>query len=90
MKLSSKENLFLLIFSKEETDQEAVDIRQKCEDYVLNINDLQSEILIVKNPTRRVNEKNRSVNLFNDQCSSIVDFILQSRDFIRCYFIRFR
>ena len=44
------------IFSKEETDEEAVNIRQKCEDYVLNINDLQSEILVVKNPTRRVNQ----------------------------------
>ena len=46
-----------LYFSKEETDQEAIDIRQKCEDYVLSINDLQSQILVVKTPIRRVNKK---------------------------------
>ena len=40
--------------SKEETDQEAVEIRQKCEDYVLSINDLQSEVLVIKTPIRRV------------------------------------
>lgn len=44
-----------MYFSKEETDQEAVEIRQKCEDYVLSINDLQSQILVVKTPIRRVN-----------------------------------
>lgn len=49
------------VFSKEETDEEAVNIRQKCEDYVLNINDLQSEILVVKNPTRRVNQSLHSI-----------------------------
>ena len=42
------------LFSKEETDQEAVDIRQKCEDHVLNVNNLQSEILVIKTPIRRV------------------------------------
>ena len=41
-------------FSKDETDQDAVEIRQKCEDYVLRINDLQSQILVVKTPIRRV------------------------------------
>lgn len=41
-------------FSKQETDQEAVDIREKCEDYVLSINDLQNSILVIKTPTRRV------------------------------------
>jgi hypothetical protein len=49
-------------FSKEETDQEAVEIRQKCEDYVININDLQNEILVVKKPHRRVrHDKKRTI-----------------------------
>lgn len=48
-------NIYIYIFSKEETDQEAVEIRQKCEDYVLNINELQNQILIIKTPIRRVN-----------------------------------
>jgi hypothetical protein len=49
--------IIFLCFSKEETDQEAVDIRQKCEDYVINISELQSQILVVKTPIRRVNLK---------------------------------
>lgn len=61
----------MIDFSKEETDQEAMDIRQKCEDYVLNINDLQSEILVVKNPTRRVNE-NSSMKICHDRCSRLL------------------
>ncbi len=43
-----------MFFSKDETDQEAIEIRQKCEDYVLNINELQNQILIIKTPHRRV------------------------------------
>jgi hypothetical protein len=43
-----------LLSSKDETDQEAVDIRQQCEDHVLTINDLQNEILVIKTPMRRV------------------------------------
>lgn len=42
-------------FSKDETDQDAMEIREKCEDYVLNISDLQNQILVVKTPIRRVN-----------------------------------
>jgi len=41
-------------FSKEETDEEAVEIRQKCEEYVINIHELQNQILVIKNPSRRV------------------------------------
>jgi hypothetical protein len=52
-----KYSVRFLCFSKEETDEEAVEIRQKCEDYVLSINDLQSQILFVKTPIRRVNSK---------------------------------
>ncbi|CAF1498579.1 unnamed protein product, partial [Adineta ricciae] len=48
--------------NKEETDQEAVEIRRKCEDYVLNINDLQSQILVVKTPTRRISFFNRDIS----------------------------
>ncbi len=43
-------------FRKEEADQEAVEIREKCEDYVVNINDLQNQILVVKSPHRRVRD----------------------------------
>ncbi len=43
-------------FRKEEADQEAVEIRGKCEDYVVNINDLQNQILVVKSPHRRVRD----------------------------------
>lgn len=43
-------------FSKEETDEEAIEIRQKCEDYVININDLQNQILFIKTPRRRVSQ----------------------------------
>ncbi|CAF1503942.1 unnamed protein product [Adineta steineri] len=50
------------LHSKEETDQEAVDIRQKCEDYVLSINDLQSQILVVKTPIRRISFFNRDIS----------------------------
>ena len=46
--------MILFYFSKEETDQEAVEIRQKCEEYVLSINELQSQILVIKTPVRRV------------------------------------
>lgn len=56
--------LMNIYFSKEETDQEAVNIRQKCEDYVLNISELQSQILIVKTPIRRVNTMNISSKVY--------------------------
>ncbi|CAF4379977.1 unnamed protein product, partial [Adineta steineri] len=39
--------------SKEETDEESMDIRKKCEDCVVNLNDLQNQILIVKTPHHR-------------------------------------
>ncbi len=59
---SIKFDIFFLDFSKEETDQEAVEIREKCEDYVININDLQNEILVVKKPHRRVrHNKKRTI-----------------------------
>jgi len=47
-------------FSKEETDEEAVEIRQKCEEYVININQLQNQILVIKTPYRRVRRNMKS------------------------------
>ncbi|CAF3698261.1 unnamed protein product [Rotaria sordida] len=51
-----------ILHSKEETDQEAIEIRQKCEEYVLSVNDLQSRILIVKTPIRRISFFNRDIS----------------------------
>jgi hypothetical protein len=45
-------------FRKEETDQESNEIRQKCEEYVVNINNLQNQVLFIKTPHRRVNLNN--------------------------------
>lgn len=76
-------------FSKEETDQEAVDIRQKCEDYVLSINDLQSEVLVIKTPIRRV--KNRRLFVTHrDGMLFILDLVFQSRHLFGCDFLGFR
>lgn len=47
---------YSIYFSKDEADQEAIDIRQRCDDYVLNLNDLQNQILVVKTPQRCVND----------------------------------
>ena len=47
--------LLFMFFSKNETDEEAVDIRKNCEDSVVTINDLQNQILVVRTPHRRVN-----------------------------------
>ncbi|CAF4499977.1 unnamed protein product, partial [Didymodactylos carnosus] len=47
---------------KEETDQEAMDIRQKCEDYVVSVNELESHILLVKTPIRRLSFYNRDIS----------------------------
>ncbi|CAF4235657.1 unnamed protein product, partial [Rotaria magnacalcarata] len=47
---------------KEETDQEAIEIRQRCEEYVLSVNDLQNRILIVKTPIRRISFFNRDIS----------------------------
>ena len=32
-----------------------MEIRQKCEDYVVNVYNLQNQILVIKTPHRRVN-----------------------------------
>lgn len=68
-------------FSKDETDQEAVEIRQKCEDYVININDLQNEILIIKKPIRRVNNIIIK-SIYSTIISNDVFFLFQFSDFI--------
>ncbi len=41
-------------FRKEEADSEVIEIRQKCEEYVININQLENQILVIKTPYRRV------------------------------------
>ena len=43
-------------FSKEETDGEANEIREKCEENVLQIHHLQNQILVVKTPHHRVSK----------------------------------
>ncbi|CAF4374347.1 unnamed protein product [Rotaria sp. Silwood2] len=56
--LSSQEKLY----SKEETDQEAIEIRQKFEEYVININNLQNQIFLVKTPRRRISFFNQDIS----------------------------
>ncbi|CAF1093594.1 unnamed protein product [Adineta steineri] len=48
--------------SKEETDEESMDIRKKCEDCVVNLNDLQNQILIVKTPHHRISFYNQDIS----------------------------
>ncbi|CAF1347266.1 unnamed protein product [Rotaria sordida] len=56
--LSSQEKLY----SKEETDQEAIEIRQKYEEYVINTNSLQNQILVVKTPRHRISFFNQDIS----------------------------
>ncbi|CAF3326191.1 unnamed protein product, partial [Rotaria socialis] len=48
--------------SKVETDQEAIEIRQKCEDCVINIDNLQNQILAVKVPRHRISFFNQDIS----------------------------
>lgn len=53
--------MYIFDFSKEETDQEGIDIRQKCEDYIINIGELENQILVIKTPHRRVRDKIKQI-----------------------------
>ncbi|CAF3457870.1 unnamed protein product [Rotaria sp. Silwood1] len=56
--LSSQEKLY----NKEETDQEAIEIREKFEEYFININNLQNQIFVVKTPRRRISFFNQDIS----------------------------
>lgn len=56
-----KIDLFFSRIRKEETDDEAMEIRQNCEDYVIKVNDLHSDISTSKSPTRRVSEQRNAL-----------------------------
>ena len=40
--------------SKEETDEEAIEIQEKCDESAVTISNLQNQILVVRTPHRRV------------------------------------